>query len=77
MRKSTCILRLVTLFLMVTYVDFVVLFMASRRLLKPGLSASPLLSLLLASLPSNMILLSLFTLHLEVAPSFFSMLMIC
>jgi hypothetical protein len=51
--------------------------MASSRLLASGLSASPLLSLLLVLLPTIMILLSLFTLHLEVAPSFFSMLMIC
>jgi hypothetical protein len=76
-RKSICILRLVTLFLMVMYVSYFVLSMALGRLLMPGLSVSPLLSLLLAMMLANMILLSLFTLHLEVAPSFFSMLMIC
>jgi hypothetical protein len=65
------------LFLMVTSIGFVVLSVASSRLLVPGLSASPLLSLLPILLPANMIPLSLFTLYLEVASSFFSMLMIC
>src|SRR5438876_7192204 len=77
MRRSTCILPLDTLFLMVTSVVSVALSMASSRLPAPGLSASPLLFSLLVLLPASMILLSLFTLHLEVAPLFFSMWMIC
>src|SRR6266540_2366764 len=77
MRRSTCILLLDTLFLMVTSVVSVALSMASSRLLVPSLSASPLLLSLLVLLLASMILLSLFTLHLEVAPLFFSMWMIC
>src|SRR6266540_3390394 len=77
MRRSTCILLLDTLFLMVTSIVSVALSMASSRLPVPGLSASPLLLSLLVLLLASMILLSLFTLHLEVAPLFFSMWMIC
>src|SRR6266542_2952274 len=77
MRRSTRILLLDTLFLMVTSVISVALSMASSRLPTPGLSASPLLFSLLVLLLASMILLSLFILHLEVAPLFFSMWMIC
>src|SRR5438132_6991192 len=77
MRRATCILLLDTLFLIVTSVVSVALSMASSRLPALGLSASPLLFLLLVLLLASMIRLSLFTLHLEVAPLFFSMWMIC
>src|SRR5437868_7329938 len=77
MRRSTYALLLDTLFLMVTSVVSIALSMASSRLPASGLSASPLLFSLLVLLLASMILLSLFTLHLEVAPLFFFLWMIC